>query len=177
MKYAESTASGTFTDNADTAIKGNKKARQINGLINEWYLEDLSENVRTVLSHKRANGQFIGSFATYGYLKDPDNRNRLVVDPVASEVVRRIFDMYLSGMGKTLIAEVLNSEGIPNPATYKKEMFGRRAIYSNSSSTKWNNTSISRILSERRKRQVSCTRWKDKMPGMWKCNEKIPNDL
>lgn len=44
-------------DNADTEVRGNKKARQINGLINEWYLEDLSENVRMVLDLKRREGQ------------------------------------------------------------------------------------------------------------------------
>ena len=49
-------------DNADTAARGNKKARQINGLVNEWYLEDLSENIRAVLDQKRRDGQYIGSF-------------------------------------------------------------------------------------------------------------------
>lgn len=43
-------------DNVDTDIKGNKKARQINGLVNEWYLEDLSENIRTVFDYKRPGG-------------------------------------------------------------------------------------------------------------------------
>ena len=51
-------------DNADTEIKGNKKARQINGLVNEWYLEDLSENVRMVFDLKRREGQYIGGFPT-----------------------------------------------------------------------------------------------------------------
>lgn len=53
-------------DNADTENRGNKKARQINGLINEWYLEDLSENIRAVLDSKRKRGQYIGSFIPNG---------------------------------------------------------------------------------------------------------------
>ena len=60
-----------LVDHADTNDASNKKARQINGLINEWYLEDLSINVRTVLTHKCQSGQHIGSFAPYGYAKDP----------------------------------------------------------------------------------------------------------
>jgi DNA invertase Pin-like site-specific DNA recombinase len=52
-------------DNIDTAQKGNKKARQISGLVNEWYLEDLSENIRTVFDQKRRSGLFIGSFSLY----------------------------------------------------------------------------------------------------------------
>ena len=52
-----------IVDHVDTADEANKKSRQINGLVNEWYLEDLSNNVRSVLSHKRREGKFIGSSA------------------------------------------------------------------------------------------------------------------
>lgn len=53
-------------DHVDTCDPAGKKARQINGLINEWYLEDLSGNVRAVLDHKRRSGSYIASFALYG---------------------------------------------------------------------------------------------------------------
>ena len=82
-------------DHADTAVKGNKKARQINGLVNEWYLEDLSDNIRAVLDFKRREGRFIGSFAPYGYRKDEADHYRLVPDPQAAQVVREIFRRYL----------------------------------------------------------------------------------
>lgn len=108
-------------DNADTDVKGNKKARQINGLVNEWYLEDLSENIRMVLDHKRRQGQYIGGFPIYGYRKDPLDKNRLVVDPEAAGVVRRIFALCLEGLGKGAIAGCLNGEGVPNPTRYKGE--------------------------------------------------------
>jgi len=58
-------------DHVDTQDRAGKKARQINGLINEWYLEDLSDNVRSVLTHKRWQGDYIATFALYGYRKDP----------------------------------------------------------------------------------------------------------
>lgn len=108
-------------DHVDTDDAGNKKARQINGLINEWYLEDLSINVRTVLTHKCQSGQHIGSFAPYGYAKDPADHNHLVIDPVAAAVVRRIFQMVLAGYGAARIAKALNEEGIPNPTLYKQQ--------------------------------------------------------
>ena len=139
----------SIIDNADTSIKGNKKARQINGLINEWYLEDLSENVRTVLDHKRVQGQYIGSFPLYGYQKAPDNHNLLIPDPVAAEVVRKIFDLYMQGYGKTQIALWLNNRGIVSPAAYKQEQY---ANYHNPNvkvtSNVWNSTSVDRILKE-----------------------------
>lgn len=107
-------------DNADTQIRGNKKARQINGLVNEWYLEDLSENVRMVLAHKRECGQYLGSIPLYGYQKDPADRHRLIIDPEAAAVVRRIFSWRLEGLGPQRIAAKLNAAGIVNPTAYKK---------------------------------------------------------
>ena len=67
----------SIVDNADTANKGNKKSRQINGLVNEWYLEDMSDNIRSVLTNRRENGFHIGAFALYGYKKDPDQKGHL----------------------------------------------------------------------------------------------------
>lgn len=86
-------------DRADTEDIGNKKSRQINGLMNEWYCEDVSENIRKVLQHKRKNGQFTGSFAPYGYLVNPDNKNHLIIDEIAAPIVKNIFEWYLQGWG------------------------------------------------------------------------------
>ena len=102
----------SIVDNADTDVEGNKKSRQINGLVNEWYLEDLSKNVRKSLQNKREDGQFLGSFAPYGYMKDPDNKNRLLIDPVAAEVVKEIFKMYKYGNGYYKIAKSLKDRAI-----------------------------------------------------------------
>lgn len=108
-------------DHVDTADTAGKKSRQINGLINEWYLEDLSANVRSVLAHKRRAGQYIAAFALYGYAKDPTDHNRLVIDPEAAEVVRQIFGLYLAGYGTTRIARLLNEAGILPPGRYREQ--------------------------------------------------------
>ena len=89
-----------IADNADTEVKGNKKARQINGLVNEWYLEDLSENIRMVFDMKRRQGRYIGGFPVYGYQKDPKDHNHLIIEPEAAQVVRQIFRWSLEGHGK-----------------------------------------------------------------------------
>lgn len=109
-----------LADNADTEVKGNKKARQINGLVNEWYLEDLSESIRMVLDHKRRQGLYIGSHSLYGYRKDPENKNRLLVDEPAADVVRQIFAWYLSGHGPQHIARLLNDRKIDSPARHRQ---------------------------------------------------------
>ena len=110
----------SVADNADTANAGNKKSRQINGLVNEWYLEDMSENIKSVLNNKRKNGYHIGSFALYGYKKDPDKKGHLLIDEPAAKVVRKIFSLFVSGYGKTAIARFLNEKKIPNPSKYKE---------------------------------------------------------
>lgn len=109
-----------LADNADTANKGNKKSRQINGLVNEWYLEDLSDNVRAVLTNKCHNGEHIGSFALYGYKKSPEIKNKLIIDDEAAAIVRRIYKLYQSGCGAQKIANILNEEKVPNPSAYKR---------------------------------------------------------
>lgn len=138
----------SIVDNADTDVEGNKKSRQINGLVNEWYLEDLSKNVRKSLQNKRDDGLFLGSFAPYGYKKDPENKNKLLVDPVAAEVVKEIFEAYKNGDGYYKIAKSLNDRGILTPSNYKKENGSkyvcRSAKYGER--TKWCQDTIAGIL-------------------------------
>lgn len=110
----------SIVDNADTEVKGNKKARQINGLINEWYLEDMSDNIKSVLTNRRRNGLHIGSFALFGYRKDPNQKGHLLIDEEAAAVVREVFGLYVKGYGKSAIARALNDRGIPNPTEYKR---------------------------------------------------------
>lgn len=102
----------------DTAVKGNKKARQISGLVNEWYCEDLSENIRAVLHKKMRDGEFIGSFACYGYVKSAD-RHGLLIEEETAEVVRRIYQMYLEGDSCRVIAAKLTGERILTPTAWK----------------------------------------------------------
>lgn len=110
-----------LVDNADTDVKGNKKSRQINGLVNEWYLEDLSESVSAALDIKRQRGDHIGAFALYGYAKSPEQKGKLIIDEVAASTVRKIYCMYDEGNGLVCIAKALNDAGIPNPTWYKAQ--------------------------------------------------------
>lgn len=109
-------------DNIDTGAvsRSVRKASQINSLVDEWYLSDLSENITASLTTKRRNAEFIGSWAPYGYRKDPGNKNALLVDPEAADIVREIFHRYRAGQGIGKIARELNSSQIPNPLLYKQ---------------------------------------------------------
>ena len=136
----------SIVDNADTANKGNKKSRQINGLVNEWYLEDMSENIRSVLTNRRENGFHIGAFAPYGYKKDPDLKGHLIIDPEAAQIVREIFTMFSMGYGKTAIARSLNDRGVPNPTEYKRRQGLRYQNPATHNSTLWKYFAISDLL-------------------------------
>ena len=136
----------SIVDNADTANKGNKKSRQINGLVNEWYLEDMSENIRSVLTNRRKNGLHIGAFALYGYKKDPDQKGHLIIDEEAAAVVREVFTLFSQGYGKTAIARMLNDRGIPNPTEYKRLHGLRYQQPKNKCSTLWRYSAISSML-------------------------------
>lgn len=136
----------SIVDNADTANKGNKKSRQINGLVNEWYLEDMSENIRSVLTNRRINGFHIGAFALYGYKKDPDQKGHLIIDEEAAAVVREVFTLFSQGYGKTAIARMLNDRGIPNPTEYKRLKGLRYQQPKTKNSTLWKYFAISDML-------------------------------
>lgn len=111
-------------DGTDTANQGNKKSRQINGLVNEWYCEDLSKNIRSAFRAKMKDGQYLGSSCPYGYLKDPENHNHLIIDEYAANVVRRIFQLYLQGYGKGKIGKILSDDGMLIPSQYKRIVLG-----------------------------------------------------
>lgn len=135
-------------DGVDTAVASNKKSRQINGLVNEWYCEDLSENIRSAFKIKMKNGQFLGSSCPYGYKRDPENHNHLVIDEYAANIVRRIFKLYLSGCGKARIGSILSEEGVLIPTLYKQQVRGEN--YKNSKILKstrvWSYQTIHTIL-------------------------------
>ncbi len=134
-----------YADHADTANRGNKKARQINGLVNEWYLEDLSDNIRTVFRTKQAQGKFIGSFAPYGYEKSMEDKNRLVMDPQAAVVVRSIFEKSAAGMSPGAIAAELNRRSLPNPSAYKAKKYSS-FCRAGQKTSKWSGSTVRTLL-------------------------------
>lgn len=92
----------------------------ITNVINDNYCFQTSKKIRQVFDYKRRDGQYIGSFAPYGYVKAPEDKHKLVVDPDAAEVVKLIFSLYLKGTSKRAIALYLNEHDIPSPSAYRQ---------------------------------------------------------
>ena len=110
----------SISDNIDSAKGAYDMLLPFKNVFNEQYARDISKKIRSSFRAKQEKGQFIGAFASYGYRKSPQDHNKLEIDPVAAQVVRRVFDLFESGMGKIRIAKTLNAEGIPCPSEYKR---------------------------------------------------------
>ncbi len=111
----------SIIDGIDSEKKQYDLMMPIKNLLNEQYARDISKKVHAAMRTKQEAGQFIGAFASYGYQKSPKDKNQLVIDPYAAEIVRKIFDMYGEGYGKNSIARWLNEQKILCPSAYKRE--------------------------------------------------------
>ena len=116
-------------------------------LINDSYCRDLSVKIRSHLAIKRKNGEFIGAFACYGYLKDSENKNHLVIDTYAGPVVQDIFRMKINGYSQYKIADTLNEQGILSPMEYKRSIGVRfETSFKVNPKALWSAKAVSRIL-------------------------------
>lgn len=136
-------------DNADTESESYSTMRLFTSAYNEMYVKDISSKIRRTLAYKREQGQFIGSFAPYGYLIDPNDKHHLIIDEETAPVVRQIFDMYVSGEGYRKIVQRLNDECIVSPSEYKRQK-GSKYVNSNADTSNsrglWTQSTVARIL-------------------------------
>lgn len=116
-------------------------------LINDAYCKDISVKIRSQLEIKRKKGQFLGAFAVYGYLKDEEDHNKLVVDTYASEIVRAIFKWKVQGMSQGRIADKLNMQGVLCPMEYKISLGMKvQTNFRVHKKALWSQTAVTRIL-------------------------------
>ena len=145
----------TFEDNDVRFIAANDCLDTANGfdimsifrdVLNEWYVADTSRKIRAVWQAKGKSGQRLAVIPIYGYRKDPDDPEQLVVDEESAAVVRRIFQLSVDGHGPAKIARMMNEAQILNPSAYKYD----RGIMSKPRPCKdpyfWNTTTIHKIL-------------------------------
>lgn len=121
----------------------------LKNLLNDSYSRDLSVKVRSAMTAKRKRGEFIGGYACYGYLKDPQDKTKLIVDPETADTVRNIFQWYIEGQGKTPLAKKLNALGIPSPFKQRFMRDGRERPnheYASKMSWLWSAQTITTIL-------------------------------
>ena len=134
------------SDNIDTA-EGENELAPIRNLFNEWYARDISKKRRISNKIKGNAGEPMGQ-PPYGYMKDPDNPKRWIVDDEAALVVKRIYSMTLDGLGTEQIAAQLERDGILTPRAYWLQKGVKRPGKGKQlPPTRWNSSTITKILS------------------------------
>ena len=118
----------------------------ITNVMNDQYCYQTSKKIRQVFDYKKRNGEFIGSYAPYGYVKDPKDNHALLVDHEAAEVVKRIFTMFLSGITVRAIVNRLNDHGIMCPSVYKQSQGLKYSCPNGQTKPMWSTITISNML-------------------------------
>ena len=90
----------------------------LKNLFNDMYEKDISKKVRSSLIVKKQNGEFVGKLAPYGYIKDPKDKHKFLIDKNVSHIIRKIFDMILDGKSRRQVTDFLNDNDILTPSEY-----------------------------------------------------------
>jgi DNA invertase Pin-like site-specific DNA recombinase len=139
------------TDNIDTLKdSADDLVVSVKSIVNDAYCRDISVKTRSALNEKRANGEYVGACTVYGYKKDENNRNQLVIDDYPADVVRDIFRMKLEGASAVKIAEYLNNQGVLSPIEYKRDrgLPHPKKGFADKADCKWSATTIIRMLKD-----------------------------
>lgn len=140
----------SVNDNYDSEAVSNNAglAASLSNIINDFYARDISRKVFSALNTKMENGEYIGAWEKYGYLKDPNNKNKLIVNPETAPIVQQIYLWRSEGMSYMGINKKLNESGVPSPGQYKAD----RGIVTNNNQKKrtilWNKHIVTDILKD-----------------------------
>lgn len=138
-----------INDNIDTT-NGDNDIMPFKNVVNEFYAKDISKKIRSAYRVKALNGEFTAAFAPYGYMKDSENKHRLIPDPNTADIVRRVFKLAADGVSPYKISMILRADKILIPRAYFAETTGRYTTsYNKKYPYDWCNSTITTILKNR----------------------------
>lgn len=110
-------------DNYDSSNidSSDQLAASLKNLVNDAYAKDIARKIATTMKEKRLRGEYMGAYYPYGYLKDPANPKKLIVDPEIAPIVKEIFELRATGIGIERLCRVLNEKGYPSPGRLRYE--------------------------------------------------------
>ena len=116
-------------------------------IMNEWYAKDTSNKIRAIFRSRMQDGKRCSGAIPYGYKRDPEDKNHLLIDEEAAKVVRRIYQMVIDGMGSQAIANQLTADNVLIPSAYLEQSeHGESRNHSYHDPCRWNCTAVSYIL-------------------------------
>lgn len=136
----------TVTEGYDTFRKDDGATMSLMSSVHELYARETSAKINSAFAVKMAEGQFISPFAPYGYQKDPENKNHLIVDPIAGAIVQEIYMRAASGEKTSAIAASLNARGVLTPAQYRCANNPKLRIENYSKREEWTSSGICKLL-------------------------------
>ena len=135
-----------LTDSIDTLTDSSyNDIAPFKAIMNDFYAKDISKKIKSSLKAKMKEGKYVGGRAPFGYSKDSNNKNKLIINEEQAIVIKRIFDMSLRGLSYYKIADILTNEKIKTPSSYYNfSWFGKYNKKNN-----WNSKTIYDILTNR----------------------------
>jgi len=134
-------------------------------IFNEWHSQTTSEKIRAVFNKQAEQGKYLAAYAPYGFNKDPDDKYKIIVDPYAAGIVKRIFEMRLQKISQGAIAKTLNADGILSPFGYKVQEHGIKNGLPRAH--KWSSSSVIMVISnpvycgDMARNKVGCVSYKN----------------
>ena len=128
------------------STRGENEFTAIRNVFNEMYARDTSKKIRATWQSKGKSGEHLTTIPPYGYMKDPDNKKKWIIDEEAAAVVQQIFALCVSGMGPTQIAKWLEKHEIYNPTAYSQAKGRPVTNKPTANPYKWTNETVSRTL-------------------------------
>ena len=135
-------------DQVDSEKNPDDDITPFKNILNEMYAKDCSKKIKAVFKAKGNAGKHLASVPPLGYKKDPENKEKWIIDEKGAETVREIFKLCVQGFGPTQIARILTERGIDTPAVYLHKNGLPTALKLNERSNIWSPTSISHILAD-----------------------------
>ena len=133
-------------DGVDSEQSGGLDITPFKNILNEFYSRDISKKVKSGKHIRALEGKFMGTTAPFGYMKDPQDKNHLIVDEATAPTVRLIYSLALEGYGTNRIGKVLYERKIPKPSYYKQEFFSQYDSGSEDYWYDWKQEVITRII-------------------------------
>lgn len=136
-------------DGVDSCVESTNDFTPFRNIINEWYCKDCSRKIKASYKVRAQSGAHLSGFASYGYVIDPSDKRHVIIDPPAAKTVKRIFDLFISGMNLSSIARQLNEEGVPAPREHKLNQglsFSKGRIPLIECPAGWRQQSVRRII-------------------------------
>lgn len=136
-----------ISNNIDSADQDSGEFAPFLNIMSEWYARDTSRKLKTVFRAKGQSGRRTTNKAVYGFLKDPDDKTKWIVDTEVAPVIRRIFQMTVEGMGPGKIAAVLRSEGVDRPGYHMAQIgVGDHQWNDDRYRSEWNSSTVAKII-------------------------------